>query len=310
MHVLAAPQELETRGRPVCAAIGMFDGVHLGHQRVLQQALSDARAQNGHAVAITFDRHPKAVVAPQRTPPLIYPLPQRLHTLARLGLDAALVLPFTEDLRQQTADTFIRNLARDLHPLASLCIGEGFHFGHQRSGNVQLLKALGRELAFQVHAIPPVTFDGATVRSTRIRNLVRQGDLTSVGRLLGRPYSLRSTVVPGDQLGRTLGFPTANLLLPGCVLPPHGVYAAWAAAGDQEQPAVVNLGLRPTLQQPAPEVRLEVHLLTATPDLRGATIEVRFVSRLRPELRFASLEALRQQIGEDVKRARHLLLGD
>ncbi len=307
MQVISDSATLGHPGQPVCAAIGMFDGVHLGHQAVLQQAIAEARQQNGSAAAITFDRHPNAIVAPDRAPPFIQPLAQRLSLLAKLGIDTTLVLRFDEALRQLSAAAFVDTLCRGRSSLSCLCVGESFTFGHQRSGNVPLLRDLGRQRGFLVHAVPHVCVDDLPVRSTRIREQVRQGNFANASRFLGRPYSLRAPVLPGDQLGRQLGFPTANLDVAGLALPPNGVYAARAIVGDTSYPAVLNIGFRPTLAQTNPQLRFEVHLLDFTGDLYHQELEVLPVQTLRPELTFPNLDALRAQIQQDVQRARTLL---
>jgi riboflavin kinase / FMN adenylyltransferase len=304
MQVVQQTSELQLHHRPVSVTLGIFDGVHLGHQRLLQLALDDAHDHQGLAIAVTFDRHPNHTLAPDRAPPALQTLEHRLALLERLGLDAAVVIPFNQTFSQLDPATFVRNLVRDLGRLVSICIGQGFTFGHRRAGNVDLLKQLGHELGYITRALAPVTLDHTVIRSTRIRELVAHGQLTQAGALLGRPYSVAGRVVHGDHLGRQIGFPTANLDVAGLVLPPTGVYTARVRLGPILHPAILNLGRRPTLDAANPPLRLEVHLLDFEGDLYGELLEVVFHDRLRPEQRFASLDALRAQIRADVDRAR------
>ncbi len=304
MKIIHAASELKPGPRKVCAAIGMFDGVHLGHQQVIRQTIADARQYDALALVITFDAHPSTIVAPQRVPPLIYPLPQKLRTIESLGGDALLLIHFDRPFSEQSGEVFIRGLARELGQIQSLCVGSTFNFGHQRSGNVTLLKKLGAELKFTVHGLAAVSLDGTAISSTRIRKAIREGELDSAGQMLGRPYSIAGRVVRGDQLGRQFGFPTANLELTGLVLPPHGVYVVRASVEGVTYRGVLNIGHRPTLQHHAPQLRAEVHLLDVKANLYGKEMEVAFVDKLRVEKTFPSMEALREQIVRDIAEAR------
>lgn len=296
----------EAKLGPVCVAIGFFDGVHLGHQQIIRQTVTDARQHNARSLVITFDSHPNTVVAPDRVPPLIYSLPQRLRGIKSLGADAVWLIHFDRAFSRQTGEQFVRLLARDLQPVISLCVGANFIFGAKRSGNVALLKRLGAELGFKVHGLAAVALDGQTISSTRIRAAIRAGNLDKASQMLGRAYSIAGRVGRGDQLGRRLGFPTANLDTPGLALPPNGVYFAQAILGRTQHPAVVNIGTRPTLEQPTAPVRVEAHLLDFDGDLYGQELELVFVSKIRDERRFPSLAELQRQIARDVETARGL----
>jgi riboflavin kinase/FMN adenylyltransferase len=309
MNVLHAARDLKADGCKVCVAIGVFDGVHLGHQQVIRQTLAGAEQQEGLAVVVTFDRHPNAVVAPDRVPPLIQSLPQKLRAIAALGAHTAWLIQFDEAFSRQTGEQFVRALARDFGRLHSICVGATFTFGHRRSGNVALLQALGRELGFLVHGLAAVSLDGQPVSSTRIREAIRAGQLDLASQMLGRRYALAGTVTRGDQLGHQLGFPTANLDVSGLVLPPNGVYAAHVLARGRSHRAVLNLGLRPTLASPSAQLRVEVHLLDFSGDLYGQDLEISFVQKLRDEQKFPSLESLKAQIARDVAAARALFEG-
>ena len=303
MKIISGANELTPAGRKVCLGIGFFDGVHLGHQQIIRQTIADARQHEAIAVVLTFDRHPNTVVAPNRVPPLIYSLPQKLRAIEALGADVLLLIHFDGPFSERTGEAFIRGLARDLGRLQSLCVGANFTFGYKRSGNVELLRKLGEELRFAVHDMAAVSLDGKTVSSTRIRQTILAGDLDAASQMLGRAYSLAGTVSRGDGLGHQLGFPTANIDGTGLALPPGGVYAVHAAVAGRLHRAVMNLGYRPTLQNPKPELRVEAHLIDFEGDLYGQELEVTFVEKLRDEMKFTSLRDLRDQIARDVLEA-------
>ena len=302
MKILSHPGEFG--GSAAALAIGVFDGVHLGHQEVIRRMIQLARARQASAVVATFDRHPNAVIAPDRTPPAIQTTSQRLRVFADLGADATWLIRFDEAFSRQTGEAFVRTLARGFGQLVAVCVGSGFQFGHRRSGDVALLRRLGAELDFAVEAVDPLAVDGQTISSTRIRDAIREGDLATASRLLGRPYALAGRVVRGDQLGRQLGFPTANLDVAGLILPPNGVYAVRAATADAEFHGVMNIGLRPTVPGAERQVRVEVHLLDVALELYDQELTAMPLARLRDEMRFASLAALQAQIRQDVAAAR------
>jgi riboflavin kinase / FMN adenylyltransferase len=306
MKTFHSAGEWERSDNGVSLAIGFFDGVHLGHQQVIRQAVSDARQQEARAIALTFDRHPKTIVAPDRVPPLIYSLPQKLRAIESLGPDAAWMIAFDENFSHQTGEAFIRSLVKTFGPIVSICVGADFAFGYKRSGNVEVLKKLGAELGFTVHGLAAVSLDGQAVSSTRIREAIRLGQLDFAGQMLGRSYALAGKIVTGDRIGRRLGFPTANLDVAGRAVPPNGVYAAHTLALGWSQRAVVNIGWRPTLRNPAPELRVEAHLLDFDGDLADQEMEIFFLDKLRDEQKFPSLEALQARIAKDVAAARHL----
>jgi len=301
MNVIHAPDQLNNGSRNVCAAIGFFDGIHLGHQHILRETLAAAARHNAMSVAVTFDRHPNSIVAPARVPPLIYPLSKKLAVLASLGLDAACVLKFDKPFSQKSGEQFTRELANGFKRLESISVGRAFTFGHRRSGNVQLLENLGSELHFRINAVAELPQDGEPVSSTRVRELVSVGDFDSAAKMLGRPYSLCAHVVKGAGIGHKLGFPTANLDIAGLLTPPASVYAASALTGKQKCRAAVNIGFRPTVESGSHKLVVEAHLLDFEGDLVGQELEITFVKKLRGEQKFASLAALREQIRLDVQ---------
>jgi riboflavin kinase / FMN adenylyltransferase len=303
MKVLRDPTALSPGIKKVCLAIGVFDGVHLGHQQIIRQTISDARQHEGIALVVTFDKHPNTIVAPDRVPPLIYSQPQKFRAIESLGADALLEIHFDKEFSQRTGGQFIRDLARDLGHIKSICVGADFVFGHKRSGNVALLRELGNDLNFTVHGLAAVALDGETVSSTRIREAIRAGDFDAASQMLGRAYSLAGKVVRGDQIGQKIGFPTANLDTNGLLLPPNGVYAAHAWVGRKSLRAVLNIGRRPTVQNPTPAPRVEVHLLNFSGDLYNQELEITFAAKLRDEQKFASLDELKAQIIHDIAEA-------
>ncbi len=304
MKVIHAAKELKPGSKKVCLAIGFFDGVHLGHQQIIRQTVADAHQHDAVALVITFDRHPNTVVAPDRVPPLIYSLPQKLRAIGSLGADTVLQIHFDEPFSRQAGGDFVRGLARDLGKIQSLCVGADFVFGYQRSGNVALLKKLGGELGFTVHGLAAVSLDGQTVSSTRIRKAIHAGQLDAAGQMLGRPYAIAGRVIEGDRVGRQLGFPTANLEVSGLILPPRGVYAGRTAVNGKLHRVALNIGFRPTIVSAAPQLRVEAHLLDFDGDLYGGELEIEVGDRLRNEKRFASAADLHGQIERDIAMVR------
>jgi len=308
VRILRHPEEWTAAGGgPVSLALGVFDGVHRGHQEVIRRLLDQARASNTSAIVATFDPHPAAVINPRRAPKLLQTLNQRLRTLQSLQPDALWLIHFDETLSRLTGEEFVRQCARGFGSIRSIHVGESFHFGHRRTGNITLLRHLAGALGFVADAAPPVAWHGAPISSTRIRNAISQGDLRAAEALLGRPFAIAGTVVVGRRRGRTFGYPTANLDVTGRALPPLGVYAGRARRADASYPAVANLGIQPTLANVNPALQLEVHLLDFTGDLYGEELEFTVAARLREERRFASIEELKAQIARDVQAARQHL---
>ena len=303
MKIIHAAAELSPGSRKVCVAIGVFDGVHLGHQQVIRQTIANAVQHEAISVVITFDRHPSAVLAPQHAPPLIYPLEKKLESIASLGVDSTLLIHFDKAFSELTAERFVRELVRDFGQIHSICVGNDFCFGRGRTGNVSFLQELGKELKFTVHGLACVSLNEMVISSTRVREAVRTGNLDFAGQMLGRPYSLTGRIIKGDQLGRTFGFPTANLDVTGLVLPPNGVYAAHAEVVGKTYRAVVNMGYRPTLKCPEPRLQVEAHLLDFSEDIYGEMMELVFLDKLRDEQRFPSIDALKAQIRLDIAAA-------
>jgi riboflavin kinase/FMN adenylyltransferase len=294
----------------VVLTLGNFDGVHLGHQAILRAAVARARELGGQAVVLTFEPHPMAVLAPQKAPLNIQPLHDRLAAIRALGVDAIVLQRFTHRFAALEPEAFVRDyLCRHLD-LLHVVVGYNVNFGRNRAGSGETLRTLGTTLGFDVDIVGPVSVrDGdrtEQVSSTRLRELIRTGDMPGVTRLLGRPHALRRRVVVGDRRGRTLGFPTANLhVRPGVLLPPDGVYAVVARIGEARHPGVLNIGVRPTFA--GRRRTIEVHLLDFDGDLYGRWLVVEPMLRLRGEIAFSGPDALRAAIAADVARAREVL---
>ena len=281
LEIHSSPSALSGLG-PAYLAVGVFDGVHLGHQAVIGRAVADARREPGAAaVVVTVDPHPVRVLRPAAAPRVLATPPE----------------------------AFITELCRAARPLREICVGFNWSFGRGREGNLDLLTRLGERLGFAVVGLPSVVVDGETVSSTLIRQAVEAGDLARAARFLGREFTILGTVVAGQQLGRQLGYPTANLAAHNEQFPPNGVYAVEAQWRGETHPGVVNLGFRPTVAEPGGERLLELHLFDFDRQIYGEDVEVRFRAFLRPEQKFAGVDALRAQIARDAAQARALLAG-
>ena len=314
MVLLRSIPELASVPGPLVLAIGVFDGLHLGHRAVLERARDEALRKGGTGLVLSFDPHPVRVLRPDIAPKLLTATEHKLRLLESFGFTHTLLLEFNQELASVDADEFIRSLVVHSKPLAAICVGHRWSFGRDRKGNLERLARLGAELNFEEIGVEEVHLEGGAVSSTRIREALKAGDLSLASRLLGRPYTVLGKVQHGRELGRTLGFPTANLHLFNEQLPPNGVYAVRVFDADGVTPrvsayaGVANLGMRPTVDPKPSEPSLEVHLLEFSGDLYGRVLEVEFVEFLRPEKRFDSLDALRVQITSDSVEAAHRLL--
>lgn len=296
MEVLHDLGELQSLRGPVYLAIGIFDGVHRGHQALIEEAQADAAKSGGTAVVMTFEPHPMMFFQ-RAEPPLRLSSPRHKELLlARQGVTHLAVLPFEAARAGQTAEEFVEDLRAACRPLGGIVVGADWKFGKGRGGDVALLKKLG---GFEVDGIPAVTVDGEVISSTAIRMAIARADLDFAEKALGRPYAVLGTVVPGQRKGRALGFPTANIDTAGLQLPPDGVYAVRARIGDKPFRGIANLGVRPTISHDAKRV-LEVHLFDFDGDLYGMEVEVEFLRFVRGEKKFASVDDLREQIARDI----------
>jgi riboflavin kinase/FMN adenylyltransferase len=307
MQVFRTFEELAKHSQKVCLAIGVFDGVHLGHQRVMGQARDDAQAMDGTAAVLTFDPHPMRVLQPDKAPLLLTSTEHKLALIDKLGMDACLLLTFDRPFSLTPPERFINTVARYTNQLQEICVGTRFRFGHSRAGDVRLMEALAPQYGFVAKEIKSVMLGEEMISSTAIRQHVLHGQLDRAAAMLGRPFSILGTVEPGDHRGRKLGFPTANLNPHDEVLPPDGVYAVLVIIGSERFGGVVNIGVRPTFASAQPLRVLEVHILDFTRELYDQHVEVVFLSKLRDEQKFVSAEALKTQIAADVHAARQIL---
>lgn len=288
--------------QPTCVAIGSFDGVHVGHQTLLRRMAAEAHAAGMRTAALTFFPHPRRVL--HTLPPRFYltTLDERVHLLAGQGIDLVITHPFDDEVRQVRAAAFVDQLlaALDMRQLW----GGDFALGYQREGDVPFLRAQGAAKGFTVRTFDePVLWGGALVSSRRVREALETGDLDTVTGCLGRYYGVRGPVVKGDQRGRTIGFPTANVAVwDELLLPGHGVYATYAWVGGQRRPAATNVGVRPTVD--GLKLTVEAHILDFDADIYGEDIRLEFARRIRPEMKFNGLEELKAQIAADVAQVR------
>ncbi|HEV2288101.1 MAG TPA: bifunctional riboflavin kinase/FAD synthetase [Candidatus Acidoferrales bacterium] len=309
LEILHSPQEWTARfGCDMRAAvtIGNFDGVHLGHQKILRSVVERARRTNSVAAALTFDPHPFHVVRPDAAPQMIETLEQRLARIEALGLDAVLVLHFDSALASSNPEEFVHRILGDCLHVCAVLVGENFRFGHRQAGDVNLLRKLGAAMNFDVGCIAPVVVRGTVVSSTAVRAAVTAGRMTWGARLLGRPFLLAGEIKPGTGTGRHFVFPTLNLSTTQELLPARGVYATEAIVDGELYRAATNVGMRPTFD--GTQLSIESHLFDFSKQVTSGSLEIRFWRRLRDEKKFSGTEALREQIQRDIIRARSFFL--
>ncbi len=299
-------------GERTVVTIGAYDGVHLGHQAVIAEVRAKAKALGARSVVVTFDRHPDTVVRPESAPQLLTSPEQRLELLAATGIDATVVLRFDEAQSKESPESFVERVLIGGLAVRVVVVGEDFHFGSHRGGNVKLLEKYGTSHDFVVDPVSLVArLDGIDepISSTAIRRALAGGEVDLAARMLGRPHEVRGRVVQGDQRGRLIGFPTANVEVPNWVcLPADGVYAGRYARPDGSvHPCAINVGRRPTFYEHADHSLVEAHLLDFDGDLYGEAAQVRFEHFLRSERKFDGIEAIRAQLEHDVAHARELL---
>jgi len=295
-------------GRDMALTIGVFDGVHLGHESLLRRLRERAAEEDLMSGVVTFRRHPRLVLSPEAKLTYVTSLKERTRLLESFGIDRVVTLSFTPEVSQLGARDFIALLRKHLR-MRALVVGPDFALGHQREGSIEKLRSFGEELGFSVDVVQPMVSEGEVVSSTAIRTALSHGDMLKVSRLLGRNFTLVGEVAKGDQRGRTLGFPTANLVPdPEQALPPDGVYISRAFVGERAYPAVTNIGVRPTFGDGRRIV--EVHLLDFEErDLYGETLRAELVKRLRGEVKFSGPGELVEQMKRDVEQARASLVG-
>ncbi|MDF1480068.1 bifunctional riboflavin kinase/FAD synthetase [Leifsonia sp. H3M29-4] len=308
MLTFRSPAEVPAGFGPSAVTIGKFDGVHVGHRAVISRLLERAREQHLAAAVVTFDRNPLSLLRPELCPDALVSNAQKLENLAATGIDATLMLTFDRALSEQTPEQFVREVLVDALHARVVLVGHDFRFGARGAGDLALLERLGAELGFGVEMISDITPDGARrVSSTWIRELLGEGRVREATDLLGAPPAIRSVVVHGEQRGRTLGFPTANLAqeIEGYV-PADGVYAAWMTVGGERYPAAVSIGNNPTFEGVLTR-QVEAHAIDAQLDIYGEPIELAFVEYVRGMHKFEGADALARQMAADEARIREIL---
>jgi riboflavin kinase / FMN adenylyltransferase len=289
--------------RPTVLTLGVFDGLHLGHQLIMQTVVARARAVGAVPTVITFEPHPREVLHPESAPPLLQTFDQKIEALGVLGIEQTIVIHFDKQFAQIRAQDFLRDAVVDRLHAKEVYLGCGFAFGHDREGNIDLLRSVSQSLGFFADEVPEVRLRGRRVSSSRIRELLQQGRVNLARRMLGRPYGVEGRVVRGAERGATLGFPTANLHPQNRVIPRNGVYVTATLIEGQWRRSVTNVGTRPTFESAA-ATSVETFAMNYSGDLYGDVVRVRFLYRLREEKKFNSVAELKSQIERDVTRAK------
>jgi riboflavin kinase/FMN adenylyltransferase len=292
--------------KPTVVTIGNFDGVHLGHQKILAGVVERARADNATPAVLTFFPHPARVLRPSQAPPLLMTREQRMDTIEAAGIEAALVLRFDAELAKVTAEDFVKRFVVDTLRSRAVMVGENFRFGHRQAGDARLLGEFGRRWGFEEHIVPPVEIDGVTVSSSAVRQSLAEGRVEEAASLLGRPFALAGEIRPGTGQGRNLVVPTLNLASEQECLPKLGVYATETLVEGKRYRSATNVGVRPTFD--GGRLAIESHLLDFSNNLTTGPMEVRFLRRLRDERKFSGPAALREQVLKDVAQAREFFV--
>jgi len=288
--------------RPTVLTLGVFDGLHLGHQLIMRTVSERARAIGAVPTVITFDPHPRALLHPESAPPLLQTFDQKIEALGVLGIEQTIVIRFDKEFSQVRAQDFLRTVIAERLHAKEVYLGCGFAFGHGREGNIDLLRAVSQSLGFFADEVPELRLRGRRISSSRIRELLQQGRVNNARRMLGRPYGVEGMVVRGAERGAKLGFPTANLHPQNRVIPRSGVYVTATLIDGQWRRSVTNIGTRPTFES-ASESSVETFVMNWSGNLYGDVVRVRFLHRLREEKKFSSVDELKSQIERDVARA-------
>ncbi len=305
MRIITSLDEIEAPFLNAVVTVGNFDGVHLGHQALMQKVKERTKDINGTSVVFTFEPHPVKVLRGKHLP-LITPFPRKMELIAQQGIEIAICPPFTKEFAQIEAREFICEILMKKIGMKEMVVGYDFAFGKKREGNIDTLKKWGRELGFKVYVVGPICINGIIVSSTKVRELIMAGEMEKVKELLGRYYQVTGTVIKGkDRGGRLLGIPTANLKLVNEVFPKNGVYAVEVIYEGKVYLGVANIGFNPTFGDNA--LSVETHILDFNQNIYGKVIRVNFVKRLRDEKKFANLKALKAQIQKDIEVARRVL---
>lgn len=288
--------------RPTVLTLGVFDGLHLGHQLIMSTVVERARELDAVPTVITFDPHPRAVLHPESAPPLLQTFDQKVEAFGVLGIEQTIVVRFTREFAEVRAEEFLRDVLHERLHARAVYLGRGFAFGRGREGDINLLSRVSDDLGFEAAQVPEVRLRGQRISSSLIRRTLAEGRVNLARRMLGRPYGVEGRVVRGAERGRALGFPTANLHPQNRVIPRNGVYVTATLIDGEWRRSVTNIGRRPTFERDA-EPSIETFVMGWEGDLYGDVVRVRFLSRLRDERRFGSVDELKQQIERDVERA-------
>jgi riboflavin kinase / FMN adenylyltransferase len=288
--------------RGTVLTLGVFDGLHLGHQRIMQTVVERAAAVNAVPTAITFDPHPRAVLHPENAPPLLQTLDQRLANFEVLGIKQAIVIRFDKEFAAIDAETFLRDIVYERLQAREVYLGKGFAFGKNRGGNIELLRKMSRQLGFFADEVPEIRLRGRRISSSKIRELLACGKVNLARRMLGRPYGVEGQIIHGFERGRTIGFPTANLKPHNRVIPKFGVYATATLIEGKWRRSITNVGVRPTFEDDR-QPSIESYVFDFDGDLYGDVLRVRFLHRIRDERKFSGIDELRAQIEKDTRRA-------
>ncbi len=288
--------------RPTVLTLGVFDGLHLGHQKIMRTVVERAAAVDGHPTAITFDPHPRAVLHPESAPPMLQTLDQRLANFEVLGIEQAIVIRFNRDFASNPAEDFLRDIVHERLQAREVYLGKGFAFGRDRGGNIDLLRKMSSELGFVADEVDEVTLRGHRISSSKIRHLLAEGRVNLARRMLGRPYGVEGVIIRGNRRGHTIGFPTANLRPHNRVVPKFGVYATATLVDGTWRRSITNIGVRPTFETEA-EPSIETYIFDFDGDLYGDVLRVRFLHRIRDERKFGGVDELKTQIEKDSRHA-------
>jgi len=285
--------------------LGNFDGIHLGHQELVRMVIGRAREIGGQSIVVTFRPHPLKVLAPEKCPPLISIYEEKIGLFEKLGIDVLVKIPFSLQFAEMTPREFVKGVLCDTLGAKDIFVGYNYRFGKGREGTTQMLKQMGREFGFKVHEVEQISLDGEVISSTKIRQLLKDGEVEHAARFLGRPYAITGIVIKGESRGKILGFPTANIASKHSIVPANGVYAVRLLARERCHDGIVNIGVRPTFDTRS--LAIEAHVFSFNEDLYGEEITLFFIRKLREERKFETVEKLIEQISKDIETAKEVL---
>ena len=302
MNIFHGTENASIKG-PTVLTLGVFDGLHLGHQRIMKTVVERGEETGAVPTAITFDPHPRAVLHPEKAPPMLQTLDQRLANFEILGIKQSIVIRFDKEFASQDAEVFLKEIIHERLEAKEVYLGHGFAFGKNRGGNIDMLRRMSAELGFHADEVEEVRLRGRRISSSSIRELLKDGRVNLVRRMLGRPYGIEGAIIRGDRRGHTIGFPTANLKPQNRVVPKYGVYATATLINDVWRRGVTNIGIRPTFEMDS-DPSIETFVFDFDGDLYGKVLRVRFLHRIRNERKFSGIDELKAQIDRDVATAK------